>query len=92
MAPTNAVEVDMALPLVNEINIYFKEFSIKQKVPYKNLPNACFHFGNKDWFIKNFPLKQGRQEELKTKVSNQAALAPKCSTQDNHKTPKKERM
>ena len=55
--PQILVEIDLELPLMEEIFINCGEYSIKQKVLYKHLPNACFHCGKTGHIIKDFPLK-----------------------------------
>ena len=65
--PQALVEVDLAKPLIEDIDISCGEYSFKQKVLYKHLPNACFLYGAKDHVIKNCPFKfpealdQGKQ-------------------------------
>ncbi|MCO5573114.1 hypothetical protein L7F22_026879 [Adiantum nelumboides] len=55
--PQVLVEIDMALPLVEEIFINCGEYSLTQKVLYKHMPNACFHCGRKGHVMKECPLK-----------------------------------
>ncbi|MCO5560560.1 hypothetical protein L7F22_014175 [Adiantum nelumboides] len=68
--PQALVEIDLAKPLKEEIYINCGEFSFKQKVLYKHLPNACFHCGKKGHVIKECPLRAPFKQNIPQSGAN----------------------